>query len=70
MTFEDQGAFLSAEEVGRVIGRGDDTVRRMWAEGTLPYVTFNGRRVTPRAALDEWIATKTSEALGNVRPTE
>jgi excisionase family DNA binding protein len=67
---EQDGAFLSASEVGQRIGRGDDTVRRMWDAGTLPFVELNGRRVTPRAALDKWINDLADTAMGNVRTPE
>lgn len=62
----DGGALLGATEVGKQIGRSDDTVRRMWTEGELPYVTVNGRRCTPQAALDQWLAQLADQAMDSV----
>lgn len=63
----DATPLLTAGQVGARLNRSADTVRRMWSQGTLPWVRINGRRCTPAAALDQWIAQQADKAMGSVK---
>ena len=60
VTLEGYGELLTVEQVAGLLGVTEQTVRRMFREGTLPSVKIGRRVYTSRAAMCEHI----NEAMG------
>lgn len=67
---KDPGALITVREAAKELGLSPTTAYRLVAGRQIPTLRLRGRVRVPRAALHQWLESRSREALAGVQETK